>query len=432
MIKPPRLGKQAAYVVSLILALALPSWAELVPGSIEEGESELATLSAYPIPGPKLNDCPVILVHGIVGYGQDARIPISAWGGMADYRALLVREGWNVHSASLGPLSSNWDRACELFAYIRGGRVDYGAAHSARCGHARFGREQPGVLDNWDEAHKVNLLCHSMGGQTGRLLALLLEEGVAEECAASPGDVSELFRGGHHWILGIVTLASPHDGSTLALVADRAGEAFTRSVALIIAASSPPYDPILDHWGLDRRGGESVAAYASRLMANDSWYRGEDGCYRELHPAGASAFNARVPACPDIYYFSWADRSTIRVAGLELGDLDLNTLLLPTALLMAAPGQVDGNLRLGPEWAANDGVVNTVSMDGPKNGSKDLIVKYEGTPLRGAWNHMGCLASTDHIDLLVMPTPPWYAPPGFDSSADWYRYNMRLLASLAD
>ncbi|MEI6877247.1 MAG: hypothetical protein WCL50_19205 [Spirochaetota bacterium] len=161
--------------LSCLLALALPKAAAASPAStpIEDAQA-LPFTTTYPTPGPRRNSCPVILVHGIVSYGQDSRIPISAWGGLSDYRALLVREGWEVYSATLGPLSSNWDRACELFAYIRGGRVDYGVAHSARAGHERFGRFHPGVHPDWDAASKVHLLCHSMGGQTGRLLAQLL------------------------------------------------------------------------------------------------------------------------------------------------------------------------------------------------------------------------------------------------------------------
>jgi triacylglycerol lipase len=51
-------------------------------------------------------------------------------------------------------------------------------------------------------------------------------------------------------------------------------------------------------------------------------------------------------------------------------------------------------------WFANDGVVNTISMNGPKNNSDDRIVEYSGVPLRGVWNDMGVLRGWDHFDYL--------------------------------
>ena len=40
-----------------------------------------------------------------------------------------------VATAVVGPFSSNWDRAVELFYQIKGGCVDYGAAHAAANNH---------------------------------------------------------------------------------------------------------------------------------------------------------------------------------------------------------------------------------------------------------------------------------------------------------
>jgi hypothetical protein len=40
----------------------------------------------------------------------------------------------------LGSLTSIYDRARELFYYLKGGVVDFGEEHSEACGHSRFGR----------------------------------------------------------------------------------------------------------------------------------------------------------------------------------------------------------------------------------------------------------------------------------------------------
>ena len=78
------------------------------------------------------NHDPIILVHGFNGYASGTG-PITGkgnyWGGdrlkiIQDYRA----KGYNVMEASVSAFGSNYDRAVELYYYIKGGRVDYGAA----------------------------------------------------------------------------------------------------------------------------------------------------------------------------------------------------------------------------------------------------------------------------------------------------------------
>ena len=74
----------------------------------------------------------------------------------------LRDKGHQVFYASVGPVSSNWDRACELYAQIKGTRVDYGQAHTNRQGHARFGRDYTGIgfYPAWDGTHPVHFVGH--------------------------------------------------------------------------------------------------------------------------------------------------------------------------------------------------------------------------------------------------------------------------------
>ena len=51
--------------------------------------------------------------------------------------------GYDCRAASVGIISSAWDRACELYAELTGGTADYGIAHAQRFGHARFGTAYP-------------------------------------------------------------------------------------------------------------------------------------------------------------------------------------------------------------------------------------------------------------------------------------------------
>ena len=72
-----------------------------------------------------------------------------------------------------------------------------------------------------------------------------------------------------------------------------------------------------------------------------------------------------------------------------------------------APGY--GLPALNESWWPNDGVVNSLSMSGPKIGSRDHIVNVEkDQPMPvfqpGKWHFMGLLQGWDHLDVIGQQT----------------------------
>ena len=134
-----------------------------------------------------------VFVHGLFGWGErdPANRLLPEWGmGSGNVLKDLRSRGYDCCAPSLGPLSSAWDRACELYAQLTGTRVDYGAAHAAAHGHARYGRDYTGaaMLPGWGEDRPADFIGHSFGGATSRLLVHLLAEGTRrkERRAATP------------------------------------------------------------------------------------------------------------------------------------------------------------------------------------------------------------------------------------------------------
>ena len=72
------------------------------------------------------NHHPVILIHGFLGWGRNEMPGYYYWGGRTDLEAMLQESGHEVYSVSVGPISSNFDRAIETFYQIKGGQLDYG------------------------------------------------------------------------------------------------------------------------------------------------------------------------------------------------------------------------------------------------------------------------------------------------------------------
>ena len=165
---------------------------------------------------------PTVFVHGLLGWGaQDALYRAVPYWGLAagDVLGYLNRCGYDCRAASVGIISSAWDRACELYAALTGGRADYGIAHAQRFGHARFGTAYPAPLvPGWGADRPIDLVGHSFGGATARLLMQLLAHGCPEEvqAAEAAGETpSPLFTGGKTgWVHALVAIAAPHDGST--------------------------------------------------------------------------------------------------------------------------------------------------------------------------------------------------------------------------
>jgi triacylglycerol lipase len=71
-----------------------------------------------------------------------------------------------------------------------------------------------------------------------------------------------------------------------------------------------------------------------------------------------------------------------------------------------------GRVIIDDSWKPNDGVVNTISQNGPKILSSDKIVKYNGVPQIGKWNSMPLLDTIDHMDACGIGanalTLSWY------------------------
>ena len=381
----------------------------------------------------RANDYPIILVHGLLGFGRDELFGFKYWGGFTDLEQELREAGYETYTAAVGPVSSMWDRACELYACIKGGRVDYGEAHSNRFEHERYGRTYPGLYPKWGEVdpktgklRKVHIIAHSLGGPTGRVLVQLLEQG-----SPVPGQGDHpLFQGGKSRVASLTTISSPHDGTTLAYRYDwdqsLIKPAFTFLISLSSSSPDLYFDFKLDQWGLTRRPGEDFFSYRGRVVSNEIWSRSGDTAYWDASPEGSKELNRWVRAQPGVYYFSWATEATYRdpLSGAQVPEVGVPGHMASISRFIGSYSREDNaDLPIDSTWWQNDGIVNTISMDGPTLGSTDTIRRFSGIPEPGLWNYMGLLESVDHLDIIGIPVAD-------RDLKDWYLSLAELLASL--
>ncbi len=381
----------------------------------------LALAAAWPAP-PALadNKHPVILVHGFLGFGPDQfrYSGFRYWGGWGDIAGHMQRYKGprTVYAAAVGPVSSNWDRAADLYAQIKGGCVDYGAAHVRRQSIPGQVRKPPGkcwaadpannphgyplaLYPQWDSAHPVHLIGHSQGGTTIRALVELLERGSPEDEGGG-----ELFQGGKiGWIKSVTTISAPHNGTTLS-------------------------DAVLDIL--------PMLHLPLRDLLSNAWARWE------LAPDGAREFNRWARTSPHVYYYSLGTRATeagayccndtdrviapIQTASHQYPRADMipyfksfaGEWIVPSVLQPGIGGYTQhapGRVRIDSDWFASDGVVNTVSMRAPAG---HPVRDFDGISRPGVWNFLGNYHGYDHFDILGWPTQGPPAAPVYERISD--------------
>lgn len=348
----------------------------------------------------KKNKYPIILAHGFSGYPDESKPAVLPpyWGGnKVDLDKELNKQGYDVREGGMSPFGSNYDRALELYYYIKGGTVDYGAYHSKKYGHARYGKTYKGIYPEWAPGKKVHLVGHSFGGQTIQVLEDMLRNGVPEEIEYQKkhgGDIPEIFAGGNNnMVSSVTTIATPHNGT---FISDKLGnKPIARKLFYnILKYTSNKYtkaDYGLEPWGIKQRDDESFIQYLKRVKDNKVW-KTEDTSFTDGSIEGSKKINDRLTLSKDVAYTSITAEDTHKTFNnRQRGNLK-----------MFAPFKILANLvgRQNPEsWREGDGPVPLKSGLYPFNKPhKDTT--FDSKPELGLWGVMPTLKNWDHMDLV--------------------------------
>lgn len=362
-----------------------------------------------------MNNYPTVFVHGFIGWGaedglNDSLCYFGVKTGLLDH---LREQGFEVYNPSLGPFSSAWDRACELYAKIYGGTVDYGKVHSEKYGHERFGRTYPGLIKDWGEKgdhEKINLIGHSFGGPTVRVFDYLLEYGNEEEREGTPEDeLSPLFKGGQgHKVHTVNTLSGVNNGTTYnafhGVLVNKLMVLYVLYFVVLLGNSKlmDKYDFHLDHWGL-MKDPKKVKIKRLRLPTTQwptifRFINNElDNVGFELGPYAMEKINRQIHAHEGTYYFAYrACRTHKTLLGFQMPNSDMSLFCKEAAVVSGH--FMSPKLRaygIGREWLPNDGYVNTIGTAAPLT-EKSIEWTPETKVEKGVWYNMP-VAEKDHV-----------------------------------
>ena len=342
------------------------------------------------------NKHPIILVSGFMGWGREEMGSYRYWGGKEDFEQYLRNEGYTVFTANVGPVSSNWDRAVELYYQIKGGQVDYGKEHSEFFDLIRKPEKKlyNGLYPEWDGAHPVHLVGHSMGGQTIRMLDYLLKTSIVDSSGVL--EDSELLGGlNSGWIKSITSISAPHNGTTLADIVTTGIPFLQDFIAVGAVVGNSFYNFDLEQWGFERSENESWGNYFRRMRNHPAWGTKNMVAW-DVSVEGARQMNTLCTANPDIFYFSFVTTNTIldSSSNRHVPDKSMSFIIRANARLMGMKKAfyADGSAT-DSTWFENDGIVNKISMYGPTSGANgpDPIAIYRADEMLipGQWYVMG-------------------------------------------
>ncbi len=331
----------------------------------------------------------IIFVHGIFGWGEN-ELPFSYWG---DALAQFAASRFEAHEVKCGPVSSFHDRACELFAQLKGGDFIYEktADDTKRAVVPRGERKRVAgpLAPDWSADNPVILVGHSAGAHTCLALQRLLGE--------------DFFGVGSNadWVEAVICISGVLNGSTLAYKfgCDPATGVLIRNPRRLIGATVDiakrvPKMPLA---GID--------LWLEQWKDSNAFVSGKDNLAYDLTLTGCQAANAAFSTHPNSFYLSLVTSMPTerpKLLGIPLPQLfgGINVLLADSATYQAEvvnfePGALPltswgtvGELQIDA-WRENDGAVSAISQRFPFTHHSEPFGRegfFDGAPIqKGKW-----------------------------------------------
>jgi triacylglycerol lipase len=372
----------------------------------------------------------IIFVHGLFGWGADEMAGFPYFGdGITTMQEQLKKNGLsdvNVHEASCGPVSSFHDRACEVFAQIIGGKVNYDGVqkqHSEQNHHGTSTKDysKKAFVSDWSENNPIVLIGHSAGAHTCLQLQQLLVEDFWG-CGSNA-----------NWVEAVVCISGVLNGSTLPymLGCDKVTGELTGAIGnflsmgvQILSGLNRGLTRNLFDWDLEQWVGQPETTELSEFiekLKNSQFAKSNDNLAYDLTLQGCKKANERFKTNANTYYLSVITEQTFGIQFFkkqQLPSVFMNPALATSAFYQGVVVNFDndkqpiegwgtGDLSIN-KWRENDGAVSSISQRFPFTGGNHPVggegFMNRPTLTKGRWYYEKAESITgksmDHFDVV--------------------------------
>lgn len=315
---------------------------------------ELATLDED---GLAREPTPLVFIEGWAA-GTSAKI-FNGLDDLLNERKPPAAQSRRMLVIKCGCYSSLWDRAIEIYYALKGGRCDYGEAHSREHGHARYGKTHAeGLYINWSESYPLHFAGHSFGGVTIFYLQQMLG-------TVLPGSATMM--------KSIVPISSPLRGTPLAAAfgqlegsggQKRFSLGWFMSLSIYIANAAKVIAPDLydfggDHWtSTDEKERDAkygmVESFSQYLTGRSVGLNADSAAY-DMLPSSMSQHNEGAALTEHTFYRSCVAFQVAEM--LYFPPLAYCQRIIASSASTDYPGD--------PDWATSDGVIPSKSQMHP-------------------------------------------------------------------
>ncbi|KAH9627214.1 hypothetical protein KSS87_020760 [Heliosperma pusillum] len=267
----------------------------------------------------------------------------------------------------------------------------------------------------WDEDHPIHFVGHSAGAQVVRVLQQMLADKAFKGHDTNP-----------NWVLSITSLSGAFNGTTRTYFDGMQPEdgMSMKPICLLqlcrlgvivydwfdIPWLKQYYNFGFDHFNMSWRK-IGVWGLVDCLLGNAGPFASGDWILPDLTIQGSMRLNLRIQTFPDTYYFSYATKRTRKLMGFTVpsGILGVHPLLFIRVLQMSQwchPPDVPPPYKgyRDEDWWDNDGALNTISMMYPRfpieHPHRLVINDSDCRPLQpGIWYYK--IIEGDHILFIV-------------------------------
>ena len=239
---------------------------------------------------------------------------------MNTFNSLKIKKKKNYIFPDINFFESAHDSACQIFAQLFGGLVDYGKHHSKKNKHPRYGKKLYKSSTEWSKEKPIIIICSGHGALIGYTLQYLLYKDFWGKCTDQ------------YWVKAIISINGSFNGNALVenvmnITSTRNGIQFGFFSLGRIVILYFLYLYIMDKLNINKNKCLFNLDLLSILTFSNPLLAKSDCCLYELTYKGSKSIQKRKKKFKNTLYLNFAEPNKLNIFYLELSKPRIETII---------------------------------------------------------------------------------------------------------